>query len=581
MSKVKSEKKEEYNGGDVLVQCLLNEGVKFLFGLCGGELLPIYDAIYRWGKEKGIQTIMVRHEQAGAHAADAYARTTGEIGVCFGTVGPGVTHMIPAVGTAYMDSIPMLVIGAQIRRDQEGIGLFQGDVDQISLMKPITKFQIQVDKPEEIPKAVQKCFKEALSGRPRPVYMDIRVSALVGKVDKELMESLLPPEKYRPTLKPTADPKLIDQALDLIKSAKKPIIAAGGGINSAQAWQELQEFSLKYKIPVVTTIIGIGSIAKDKETYVGSYIASTTLMHTARTADLVLSLGCKWDWTMLYGKPPIWAPDQKLIQVDIDPSEIGKNRKIDIGIIADCKAALNQFLEKADNYLNSDQFKDWNLELQEQREKEEQILLNVANSDKIPIVPERFLKEVFEFFPSETIFMLDAGDLAVFAYSQINTKPRPPRSTHFPINIGQLGVGIPYAIGAKFAHPNRPVVNISGDGAFLFNVQDLDTAVRYKLPIITVIGNNAAWGMIKSGQKYNWGKRYIDTDLPGTDYALIAKGFGCYAETVEKPEDIQPALQRAIDSGLPAVIDVKIAWKTPTGTRIIQQMKKRQLAAQK
>ncbi|MBA7663080.1 Acetolactate synthase large subunit IlvG [subsurface metagenome] len=146
--------------------------------------------------------------------------------------------------------------------------------------------------------------------------------------------------------------------------------------------------------------------------------------------------------------------------------------------------------------------------------------------------------------------------------------------------MGQLGVGIPFAIGAKFAHPDKPIVNISGDGSFLFNVQDLDTAVRYKLPIITIIGNNSCWGMIKSGQKYNWGKRYYGTEIEGTDYAQIAKGFGCYAETVEDPNEIQPALQRAIDSGLPAVIDVKIAWKTPTGTRIIQQMKKRQMAAQ-
>jgi acetolactate synthase-1/2/3 large subunit len=577
MSRTKSIDEEKINGGDILVQCLLNEGVKYLFGICGGELLPIYDAIYRWGKEKGIQTIMMRHEQAGAHAADAYARTTGEVGVCFGTVGPGVTHMIPAVGTAYMDSVPLVVIGAQIRRDQEGIGLFQGDVDQISLMKPITKFQIQVDKPEEIPNAVQKCFNKALSGRSRPVYMDIRVSALVGKLDKNFMESLVPPAKYRPYEKPSADPKLIDQALSLIKSAKKPLIVGGGGINSAQAWQELQDFSVKYKIPAITTITGIGAIARDKETYVGSYIASTTLMHTARTADLVLSLGCKWDYTMLYGQSSIWSSDQKLIQVDIDPLEIGKNRKVDVGIIADCKTTLNQFLEKADKYLNSDQFKDWNIELQEEKEKEEQTQISVANSEKIPIAPERFLKEIFEFFPSETIIMLDAGDLAVFAYSQINTKARPPRSVHYPINMGQLGVGIPWTIGAKFAHPDKPVINICGDGSFLFNVQDLDTAVRYKLPIINIIGNNGCWGMIKSGQKYNWGKRYCDTEIEGTDYAQIAKGFGCYAETVEKPEDIQPALERAVNSGLPAVIDVKIAWKTPTGTRIIQQMKKRQI----
>lgn len=568
------EKKKEYNGGDLFIECLLKEGVKYIFGIVAGQLLPIYDAVFRWGKERGIQTIMMRHEQAGAHAADAYARTTGEVGVCMGAVGPGVTHMIPAIGAAYMDSIPLLVIGAQVARDLDGRGALQGDVDQMSLMKPITKFQIQIEKPEQIPGAVQKCFKEALSGRQRPVYMDIRETALADKVDKKVIENLLPPQKYRPTVKPSADPKLIENVLELIKLSQKPLIIVGGGITSANAWVELQEFSLKYKIPVATTVLGLGTIGNDKETFIGSTMGDPNVRNAAGKADLILSLGCKWDYTMFYGNAPLWAPDQKFIQVDIDPSEIGKNHKVDIGIVADCKATLKQFLENANKYLKENQFSEWNIELQEYKEKQEQIQAKVRNSNTVPIAPERFLKEIFDFFPSETIYTVDGGDIAIFAWMQINVNKRLPRSNLASITMGHLGVGIPYAIGAKFAHPDRPVVNIAGDGAFLFNVQDLDTAVRYNLPIINIIGNNECWGMIKSGQKINYGKRYRDVDLPGTNYAQIAKGFGCYAEIVGNPNEIQPALQRAVDSGLPAVIDVKISFKTAPGTKMLQQLKK-------
>ncbi|MCK4239736.1 MAG: thiamine pyrophosphate-binding protein, partial [Candidatus Lokiarchaeota archaeon] len=234
----KEKKEESYNGGDLFVQCLLNEGVEYIFGIVGGQLLAIYDAINRWGKDKGIDTIMTRHEQAAGHMADGYARVTGKIGVCMGTVGPGVTHLIPAVAAAYMDSIPLLVIGAQILRVENRKGVYQGDVQQIEMLRPITKFQIRVEEPNEIPGAVRACFIEALSGRQRPVFLEIRESALTGRVSKEIMEQLWSPELYRPQTKLFGDPKQIEKALELLKNAKKPFLIVGGGVMRSGAWEE-------------------------------------------------------------------------------------------------------------------------------------------------------------------------------------------------------------------------------------------------------------------------------------------------------------------------------------------------------
>jgi len=568
------EKPQEYNGGDLLIQCLLNEGVEYIFAIVGGQLLAIFNAVDRWGKDKGIQTIMTRHEQAAGHMADAYARTTGKVGVCMGTVGPGFTHLLPAVGAAYMDSIPMLVISPQILKVEEKKGVYQGDVPQREMIKPITKFQVFVEETNEIPKAVRACFTEALSGRQRPVFLEIRESALTGLVRKETMENLWKPEEYRPQARPYGDPKQIKKSLELLNAAKKPLIIVGGGVTRSGAWEELRKFSIKYKIPVGTTPNGLGTMGEDDETFVGSTVGPSYMQNAAKNADFVLAIGCRFDFTLFFGGPPLWGSNQKTVHIDIDPHEIGKNRKTDVGIVADAKAALSQFLEKSDNYLKENQYSEWNIELQEYKEKRKQLELKPFLSDKVPIQPKRLLREIFDFFPKETIYAIDAGDLMTNAWLAINQKHRPPRSTHASIGMGHLGVGIPYSIGAKFAFPDRPCVNIVGDGSFLFNVQELDTAVRYKLPIINIIGNNECWGMIKSGQTYGWNKRYCDVDLPGTDYAQIAKGFGCYAETVEKPDDIQPALQRAVDSGLPAVINVKMEFKTPDATKILQSMKK-------
>ena len=569
--------KQVNNGGDLLVKCLLNEGITKMFGIVGGELTRIYDAVERWGREEGIDTVMVRHEQAGGHMADAWARATGEIGVCLGTVGPGVSHLIPAVAAANADSIPMLVIGAQIARMFDDTGILQGGLDQMSLMKPITKLQISVEEPYEIAFAVQKCIKAAMSGRRGPVFLELRETSMVRAATEEDLNKILKPEKYLPFNRPYGNHKMINDALKILKKAKKPIIIAGGGTIASEASDDLIKLSEVYSIPALTTVLGIGAISCNQKTYAGSYPLSNTYRRAASEADVVLAIGCKWDYTTLYGTAPLWNQDQKIIQVDIDPKEIGKIRPIDAGIIGDAKAVINQLLNTMEENLPKEkvtEWSEWNEYLQAARENDRNVVQNLKRSNKIPMKPERFIVEILEFIPPETQLVIDGGDIALFAYGLISNFQRYPRSTFTSIGMGHLGVGVCYSIASKLAKPNKPVVCINGDGSFLFNVQELETALRLNLPIITIIGNNCAWGMLKTYQKNNLKKRYCDVDFPPINYAEIAKGFGCYGEKLENPEDIKPAIKRAIESKKAAVIDVSIAFESPPAGKFLGLYKK-------
>ncbi len=471
----------------------------------------------------------------------------------------------------------MLVIGAQVGRMFEGTGILQGGLDQVALMKPVTKAQISVEDPYEIPNAVQKAIKIAMSGRRGPVFLELRETALVRKASEEDISNIKEPKQYRPLYRPSGNPTAIEEAVELLKQSSQPIIVAGGGVIASEAYQELQKLSENYLIPAGTSINGIGSIASDKKTFLGSYLVDNVYRTAAGQADLVLSIGCKWDYSLIYGAPPLWNQDQKIIQVDIDPEEIGKNRPVEVGIVGDAKAVINQLLETMEKKLPKEKVSEWtrwNDYLQELRQNDAKIIEKLLKYDKLPMKPERLAYEVLTNIPDDTLLAFDGGDIFVFMMSFINIKPRPPRSTFYSVSMGHLGVGIPYAIGAKMAHPEKPVICITGDGSFLFNVQELETAVRLKLPIVTIIGNNSAWGMIKSNQKLNYSKRYKDTELPDTNYAEIAKGFGCYGEEVTDPNEIKSALQRAFASGKPAVLDVKIAFETPPAMKMIGLYKK-------
>lgn len=560
------------SGGDLLVKSLLSEGVRYLFGLPGGELLTMYDAIYQWGREENIDTIMFRHEQAAAHAADAWARVTGAPGVCFGTVGPGAAHLVPGVLPAYGDNIPIIIIAPSKMESLDDKFSLQSGLDQISLFKPITKYQKKVREVEKIPDAVHDAFREALSGRPRPVFLEITKDALYTKTNKKF--DFLSPELYRFPGKCGAEPILVQKAVDLLLSVEKPMVIAGGGVNIAGAWEEFQELSDYLKIPACTTFMGIGAISSDKETFLGITVNAPAVQSALQETDLVLAFGCKFSYTLAYGSPPLWKNNTKIIQVDIDPTIIGRNRKVDLAIVGDCKLVLQQILEELKKRTDKREMGDWLKKLIKIRKNNIEIVNKRALKPNDPMRPETFLKNVLENLDKDAIIVLDGGDIVLFALLQLDFyKPRPPRTTLNSIGMGHLGTGIPYAIGAKLAYPEKQVAIICGDGSFLFNVQELETAVRNNIPFLCFIANNSAWGMIKTNQQFNFQKRYIDTDLdPKTNYAEIAKGFGCFSERITDPNELKPAIQRGIDSKLPAIFDVIIAYMVPEIRKMLFQL---------
>jgi len=565
------DKKNVISGGDVLIKSLLKEDVKYLFGIIGGQFLTMFDAVYKWGREKGINTIMFRHEQAAAHAADAWARVTNKPGICFGTVGPGATQLVPGVGAAWSDNIPLIVIVPQVNSKFADSFTLQGNLDQVTMIKPITKYQKSIRTIEEIPDAVQKVFREATSGRPRPVLLEIYEDAFLSqKEESEIL--IMSPDQYRCIEKPAVSNELIQKSLDLLLKAEKPLIVSGGGVSRSEGWEELQEFAEYLKIPVMTSLMGVGTISSKSESFIGTTINGPGLK-AGPEADVVLVLGCKFSYIMGHGQEPFWKNSQKMIQVDIDPGIIGRAKPITLGVISDCRQFLKQILEMAKKTQKVEK-SPWLDELVALRKTQMAGMMKKATKDKIPILPQRLVKDVLEFMDEDAIFINDGGDIACYSIEQIDYyKPRPPLSFLQAVGMGHLGTSVGYGIGAKLAKPDKQVISISGDGSFMMNIQDLETAVRLGLSnLIFVIANNSAWGMLKSGQKLFVDKHYIDVELPNFDFAKCAEGFGCYGEVVTDPNDIKPALERAKNSGKPAVIDVKTAWTIPDATKLLGSM---------
>ncbi|MBY8985406.1 MAG: thiamine pyrophosphate-binding protein [Candidatus Lokiarchaeota archaeon] len=550
------EQKKMIRGGDVLIKCLLEESVTKIFGIIGGQLLTVYDAVYRWGREKGIDTVMFRHEQAAAHAADAWARVTNTPGVCMGTVGPGATHLVPGVGAAWGDNIPMIAIVAQVKTQEADKFALQGGIDQITMFKPITKYQKSVRKVENIPDAVHKAFREATGGRPNPVLLEFYEDALIEEIEEDKVK-ILTKNQYRAVGKPAVDAQLIKESLDMLLNAKNPLIISGGGVSRAGAWNELQEFAEYLQIPVITTVMGIGTISNQSKCHLGTTMRM--FMSMARDADVILNLGCKFSFIMGHGAEPIWNDSQKMIQVDIDPGMIGREKPVTIGIVGDCKSFLTQILDEVKDKQRVEK-REWLENLLITKKQMLVALKNMASSDNIPIDPFRMVKEVLEFIDDDAILVIDGGNIVYSTHALLHLyKERKPLSTVHSICMGHLGTSIPYGIGAKLAKPEKQVVSISGDGFFGINIQELETAVRLGLKdLIYVVANNSAYGMIKTAQQSVFKNRTIDVDLPEFDYGRCAEIFGCYGESVSDPNEIKNALQRAKNSGKPAVIDVKI-----------------------
>jgi acetolactate synthase-1/2/3 large subunit len=501
-----------------------------------------------------LEWVLGRHEAACANMADAWYRVTGHVAACAGTIGPGASNMVAGMEVANSDNIPLLAITPQIHTNRSYP--FKGSMqqlDQMNLYKPLTKWNALVNRWDRIPELVSMALRQALSGKPGPVHLDIPVDVLF-EMRPEEDAVILPALRTRSTGRPHGDPALIEQAAEMLAKAQAPTIHAGAGIFASEAWDELRELAEYLWAPVVPTLGGRGVISESHP--LGLMPASGGMMVAGGQADVVLTVGCTFAEMDAWGKPPFWStPDvQKVIQVDIEPTQIGLNREVDVGIVGDAKAVLRQLLEAVSSLTKKVESRDFTETVLMTEQMVREGSDSAIENDDIPIHPLRLVKEVTEFFGEDAILCMDGGNISLWGAA--GTRIAKPRSFLWPSGSGHLGTGLPFAIAAKMAAPDRPVWILHGDGSFMFQVGELETAVRLNLPIIDVIGNDRSFGMIKGAQELAYEKRYCGVDFTDARLDKVAEAIGCFGRRVTEPGDIKPALEEAVASGKPAVLDV-------------------------
>ncbi len=540
-------------GGELLKRILERYGINFVFGVPGDQLYPFLNALH----DSNIRFITFHDETSAAHAADAYARVTNEIGVVTATVGPGAANLIGGLYPAYSENIPMLVITAQNQtfRSYPDQGSMQA-LDQYELFKAVTKWRAVVNSWDRIQKLTERAIRNALSGAPAPVLVDFP-SDVLHHVEDDSSIVIHDRLEYFPTGRTKPDDRVIEKICDEIIDAKSPLIHAGGGVLRSSAADEVKELAEMLNIPVTTSISGRGSIPEDHPLALVPQNYGAIAAQSG--ADLVILVGSKLGDLDFFGRPPFWGDsNQKFIQIDIDPDRIGMNRSVLIGALGDAKETLKEIIRRLKEYKVAK--RDYNL-IQPYKDLEIQWkdqFNSQADEDNIPIHPLTAIKEIRSFFPRDAISIIDGGNTTVWAH-YVNRIYTPNTFLSSAAgDSGYIGTGISYAIGAKLAKPDRKVYCISGDGSFGYDVTELETALRLGTNFTCVVLNDSSWGMIKSGQTLYYNKRYVGVDFKDINYADIAKGIGCYGVTVENKKELRDALVKAQSVNVPAVIDVKI-----------------------
>jgi len=535
----------ELTGAQAILECLKKEGVKTIFGYPGGSVLPLYDALYY---EKDIKHILVRHEQGAAHAADGFARATGQVGVCVATSGPGATNLVTGIATAYMDSIPVVAITGQVGTAFLGRDSFQ-EADITGITIPITKHNYLIKDTNDIPRIFKEAFYIARSGRPGPVLIDIPKDIQMHKLNFKYPETISIPS-YKP--KYEGHPKQIAAAAKAIASSKRPVIYAGGGVIASGAAKELTELAIKCNIPVTTTLLGKGGFPETNKLSLGMPGMHGTVYanYSIQECDLLIAIGARFD-DRVTGHIEKFAPKARHIHIDIDPAEIGKNVKIDIPIVGDVKTVLKELIGKA---AVKDDHAPWLAQVEEWKNK---YPLSYKKTDEIK--PEYVVEQIYEATKGEAIITTEVGQNQMWASQYYKfTKPRTMISSG---GLGTMGYGMPAAIGAQVGCPDKIVFDIAGDGSIQMNIQELTTAVNNKLPIKIAVLDNAYLGMVRQWQELLHGKRYSSVDLEANpDLVKIAEAYGAKAIRVMKIEEVRPAIEESLAvKDRPTLIDFKIA----------------------
>ena len=540
------------DGGSALARSLVAAGVQDLFGVPAGKLGPLLGAV---AADSRIRHLGTRHEAAAAWMATATFHATGRLAACYAEMGPGAHNLVGGLGTARANGLAVLVLtsGTPTHLGRAGRGLAMA-ADVSGLMRATTKWSAVAESPAQIPRLVRAAVVEALSGRPGPVYLELPADVLTDSADLDPAEVDAPPEPSRPAPLPPED---VERAARLLGGAERPLLVAGGGVVLADASAELRRLAARLAAAATATQMGIGTVRSDGTAFFGhgGLVGGEGVMRALREADVVLVVGCRMSSWLWEGSAPVLSgpPGQQVIHLDVDPSAAGGVLPASgLVLTGDAREGLAALLEAlGDGAATADPA--WRDSLVASHREHLGQLLDGAGDPGEAMHPAILAREVGGWLPEDALVVYDGGHTTF--WSNDLTPALEPRTRFHDPGMAHLGFGLPYALALKAAHPGRTVVNVTGDGAFGFTLAELDTARRYGLPVLTVIHDNAAWGVIRFGQ----GRAGfdLDTSLAGAEYAAVARAFGCHGESVTDAAEIRPALDRALASELPAVVDVR------------------------
>lgn len=542
----------EIDGGRLVAKVLKQEGVEYLFVLCGGHIDPILQGC----KDEGIRVIGTRHEQAAVFMAEGWAWATGKPGVVAVTAGPGVTNAVTGLWTALGRGAPIVAFGGRSAQREFEQGSLQ-DMDSLALARTVTKWAKSGHETKRIAEYVSMAFRQALGGRPGPAYLEFPMDILYGKVEES---EVTIPVDYRPTARPQGDPALVEKAVDLLLAAQRPVIIPGTGVWWSQAGEEIRAFAEMTNIPVCKATFPSGGhvgLPTNHPLHLGIMLKGNRPIGIDR-ADAILLLGARLDWRLGFGSSHYFSEDSKWIQVDIDPTEVGHNRPVDVGIAGDAGAVLRQMIEAARDRCEGRGGLPWTSECQQQVQSQRDQLEALMENDAVPIHPDRLCREIRDFIDEDATIVIDGGHISFRGVRSMVSKPPGQLLSFGP--TGTLGTGPSYAMAAKLARPDKQVLLLSGDGSFGLNAMEFDTMVRHDIPIVCVVANDSAWGAIVHDQLRRGPDRILETKLNFVRYDKIVEDLGGYGEMVERPEDIRPALERAFNSRLPACVNVRCAF---------------------
>ncbi|MCP8318540.1 MAG: biosynthetic-type acetolactate synthase large subunit [Candidatus Methylarchaceae archaeon HK01B] len=537
----------EMSGAEALIEALYKEKVEVIFGLPGGAIIPVYDVLL----DSKIRHILGRHEQSVAHMAEGFARASGRVGVCMATSGPGATNLVTGIANAYMDSSSVVAMTGQVPTSMIGRDAFQ-EVDIIGITTPITKHNFQPKYASEIPKTVKMAFHIASTGRPGPVLIDIPKDVQNQTADM-VFPNKVEIQGYNPNISP--HPLQVKKAIDLLTKAEKPIIMAGGGVILSNTSQKLQVIVELLLAPVITTLMSKGCFPENHPLSLGvlGMHGSAEANKLISEADVILAAGVRFS-DRTTGKIDEFCPDAKIIHIDIDPSEIGKNKAIDVPIVGDLSKTLDMLYDSLAKRLEKREDSPWLKKVRQTREEFKGIIIDQGKG----LSPPKLLKKLRELLPNNSVITTEVGQNQMWA--SLYFKVFEPRTFISSGGLGTMGFGFPAAIGAKVARPDVPVIDIAGDGSFGMTANSLATSVVEKIPVIVVILNNSMLGMVAQWQRLFYNRRYSAVELGvAPDFVKLAEAFGAQGFRIDSIDEFTKVVKGALKSEVTTVIDVPIS----------------------